>query len=89
MAIKIKNSISTSLGLILATCLLVVLGGGLLTLLKQSNDQSMKRAEENVLEMKQILLESINFAMGVGIDSAEPFERMFNEISNIKEVAFV
>ena len=86
MAIKIKNSISTSLGLILATCLLVVLGGGLITLLKQSNDQSMKRAEENVLEMKQILLESINFAMGVGIDSAEPFERMFNEISNIKEV---
>jgi CheY-like chemotaxis protein/putative methionine-R-sulfoxide reductase with GAF domain len=86
MALKMKNSISTSLGIILATCLLVVLGGGLITLLKQSSDQGRKQAEENVRETKEILLKSIHFAMGEGIDSAEPFARMFREISNIRDV---
>ena len=38
----------------------------------------MEQAEKNVQETKEILLKSINFAMGVGVDSAEPFERMFN-----------
>ena len=86
MKIQLKNSISTKLGLILASCLLVVLGGGLLTLLKQSSDQSKNLAEENIKETTQILLESIKYAMGEGINSADPYERIFSEISNIREV---
>ena len=86
MALKMKNSISTSLGFILASCLLVVLGGGLITLLNQSSEQAKKQAEESVRETKYILLKSIHFAMGEGIDSAEPFASMFREISNIRDV---
>lgn len=86
MAPKMKNSISTSLGLILASCLLIVLGSGLVILLNQSNKQSMRHSEESVRETEDILLKSITFAMGEGISDAEAFAQLLRETSNIREV---
>ena len=86
MKLTMKNSISAKLGLILASCLLIVLGSGLFLLLNQARQQSMKQTEENVRESKDILLKSISFAMSAGIDSAEPFARLFREVSSIRDV---
>ncbi|MBN2425668.1 MAG: response regulator [Calditrichaceae bacterium] len=84
-----KNSISTSLGLILVSCLLLVLGSGLLVLITRSSDREIENAEEHVREIKDILLKSIEFSMGEGVTSAEPFARMLSDMPNIREIRLI
>ncbi len=84
-----KNSISTGIGFILASCLLIVLGGGLIILLSQSTSHEMAKAEINVREVKDILMKSVNFSMGEGVTSAQPYAHMFNEIENFRDVHVV
>ncbi len=84
-----KKSISTSLGFILATVLLVVLGSGLIMLLNQSASREFANAEHRVGEVKEILLKSITFSMSEGVTSARPFSEMINQIENFEDVRVI
>jgi len=84
-----KNSISTNLAVILATCLTLILGSGLVILLEQSNSRELTNAEENIREIKDILHKSITFSMGEGVTSVEPYSDMMREIKNIREIRVI
>ncbi len=60
-----------------------------MTLLSQSRDHSMQQAEKSIVEAKEILLKSITFAMGKGINDVNPFIQLLHETSYIVDMHII
>ena len=84
-----KKSVSTNLGFILASCLLIVLGIGLAILLERSSNREYKNAEDKVREVEELLMKSVSFSMAEGVTSAKPFVDMLNQIENFSDVRVI
>ncbi len=82
-------SISRKIGMIVAGSLVVVLGLSLLLLLNRSTKRIVLDAEENVRELKDILVNSTVFSMGEGITSIDPFIKMLKENPKIREIRLI
>ncbi|MEJ2635083.1 MAG: methyl-accepting chemotaxis protein [Calditrichia bacterium] len=82
-------SISRKIGMIVAGSLVVVLGLSLLLLLNRSTKRIVLDAEENVRELKNILVNSTVFSMGEGITSIDPFIKMLKENPKIREIRLI
>ena len=84
-----KISISPKIGLIivvvLSAALIVVFG----IMLVKSETSMMDTAENNVNDINTLIVNSVNFAVGEGITSVEPYIEMLKDVSDLKEVRLI
>jgi len=83
------NSISKKISFIIAVSLILFLGVSLTILIKQSSQRELANAYENLDELKQILMNSIEFSMGEGITDISPYTEMLQKMPRIREIRVI
>ncbi len=83
------NSISKKISFIIAASLILFLGISLAILIKKSSQRELANAYENLAELKQIMMKSIEFSMGEGITDLSPYTEMLRKMPRIREIRVI
>jgi len=84
-----KLSISKKIGLVVSGVLTVTLSAMLIILLAKVQKHEMDTAKGNTLEKTDILVRSLIFVMGEGVDDVTPFKDALSGLGNTREIRII
>jgi methyl-accepting chemotaxis protein len=84
-----KLSIAKKIGLAVASVLVATLGAMLIVLLTRSENLEMRKDEENIHNINDLLIKSLTFSMAEGVTDIKPFIEKTRDLGNVSDLRVI